>query len=470
MTAIVDSTDNAICPASGNKPINSDLLSACIHCGLCLPACPTYLATGREMESPRGRIHLLSQWNNGELPLTPRLIEHIDSCLGCLGCQTACPSGVQYGKILNQARPRLAAQNYSFKRLLLRVVFKSILPNYSLLRWMTSALIFWQKIKRSSTDSHKDKNSAQAKYDISREAHDASLTTKPPWHKRLTNRLKQWSAFLPELKGFQELPKKSWAPGAKKATMQLFSGCVMDVFYNHVNHAAIRLLTAQSFVVEHPEQTCCGALAMHAGEIDIAKNLARRNIELFEQTEGTVAVTSAGCGAMLKEYAELLHDEPAWHERALAFSARVADITSVLADNSFKRLPDTIENDLPLKVAYHAACHLAHAQNIREAPAFLLERLADDVTKIRQSTIQIIPLAEAEHCCGSAGIYNLLHPEMALAILKRKLENIAKTDADLIVTSNPGCLLQLEAGLKNAAMPVSVCHIVELLDKFYCQI
>ncbi len=426
-----DEREPGIITTGGDKPgVNLELLDACIHCGLCLPACPTYLATGREMESPRGRIYLLDLWSREKCDLTSDLARHIDSCLGCLGCQTACPSGVRYEAILNQARPHLAGLREWRSRHLMRYVFARILPDYRKLRAMGNALRLWQS------------------------AGGQRLVAAMPWLKGALGRLAQWQAFLPDVPRFQALPRQSWISGEKRGPVQLFSGCVMDVLYNQVNHACLRLLTLQRRVVGVPEQTCCGALAYHAGEVDIACDLARRNIELFEGTQGEIVVTAAGCGAMLKHYGELMKGDREWRERAREFSARVRDITECLDAGEFARTP----RPLPLKVAYHAACHLHHAQKVTEAPGRLLEALPG---------VTVLPLREAEHCCGSAGIFNLTHTELSLQVLDRKTGCVADCGADVLVTTNPGCQLQLEKGMKAAGLPVRVCHLAELLDEAY---
>lgn len=409
---------------------DSTLLSACIHCGLCLPACPTYLATGREMESPRGRIYLLSLLDKGELPADDRLVQHIDTCLGCLGCQTACPSGVQYGKILDKARPLLAKKRPAAIRQMMRFAFSKILPDYPKLNLLGKLL---RMVQITGADK---------------------IPQKVWLLKKLLGPLAEWREFLPAVPPHEPLPKQSWMSGEKLGEVQLFAGCVMDVFYNHVNHAAVRLLRLQRQVVKVPEQTCCGALAFHAGEIDIARDLAKENIELFERTKGDVVVTAAGCGAMLKEYGELLHGDAEWEMRAHDFSARVQDVTEFLADHQFATKSKPIDK----KVAYHAACHLAHAQSIREAPAKLLKQI---------DGIKLMPLEEAEHCCGSAGIYNLMHTEMSMRVLDRKMENIDNTGADVLVTTNPGCILQIQKGLRDSGSTMTACHLVELLDESF---
>ncbi len=410
--------------------IDPNLLAACIHCGLCLPACPTYLATGRETESPRGRIYLMNLWQKGEQPLTPRLAEHIESCLGCFGCQTACPSGVQYDSILNQARPYLARLRPGRVRRLMRFVFSKILPDYPRLRFLGKALRMWQ-----SSGGFK-------------------LLPKTRFVTKMTARLARWQEFLPPIPQFAPLPKQSWMSGEKRGQVQLFTGCVMDIFYNQVNHACVRLLTLQRQIVCVPDQTCCGALAHHAGENDIAEELARRNIEYFQDKPGSIVVTSAGCGAMLTEYGDVLDKDEDWREAARDFCERVVDVTEFLSDHEFAKAPRSLGG----KVAYHAACHLHHAQHVRDEPSKLLSTI---------DGLEIVALQESEHCCGSAGIFNLTHTQLSLEVLARKIDFIKETGAEIVVTTNPGCLLQLEAGAREAGLPVRVLHLAQLLDEAY---
>jgi len=360
-----------------------------------------------------------------------RMAEHLDSCLGCMGCQTACPSGVQYEKLLSQARPHLQGFKDKRARRLMALAFDKILPDYPRLRLFGKLLRIYQQSKLSK------------------------LLPSLPIPKKWKNRLQEWESFLPEVPKFSPLPSQSWQSGEKHGEVQVFAGCVMDIFYNHVNHAAIRLLTKQRKIVKVPQQTCCGALAAHAGEIEIAKRLAKENIEFFERTQGDIVVTSAGCGAMLKEYGELLEKEPDWSQRAHEFSKRIKDITESLAAGQFS----SAATALNMTVTYHAACHLSHVQKVKDAPLHLLKQIPG---------LKLVPLEEQEHCCGSAGIYNLIHTDMSLKVLDRKMDYIKDTKADVIVSTNPGCLLQLKAGVGNEHLDMKVYHLVELLDQSFC--
>jgi glycolate oxidase iron-sulfur subunit len=430
-------SDSVIEIKNGAATLSKELLDSCIHCGLCLPACPTYLATGREMESPRGRIYLLSKWQEEGGELAPRAIEHLESCLGCLGCQTACPSGVKYEAILDQARPHLAAHRNWLTRQIMRFSFGQILPHYGRLKILGIMLRAVQVLKLDS------------------------LVANLPWVKSgppLLRKIADFQMFTPVVAKHIPLAKKSWKAGAKIGSAKLFSGCVMDIFYNHVNHAALRLMVRQGTVVEVPPQTCCGALAFHAGELDIAIDLAKQNIDLFAPSTDNIVVTSAGCGAMLKHYGHLLSDDQLYREKAQSFSLRVQDISENLALGKFPAVANTGQSDCKSHMVYHAACHLAHAQGVRVQPQELLSAAA------ATTGAHLYDLPEAEHCCGSAGIYNLLNTSLSLKVLERKMNFIEDSGADVVVTSNPGCLLQLEAGVKARGLNVKVKHLAEALD------
>lgn len=392
------------------------------------------------MESPRGRIHLINQWRVGNTEMTDRLAGHIDSCLGCLGCQTACPSGVKYEEILNQTRPYLAAKRSGLARAIMRFSFKQILPRYALLRILGNLLRAWQLLFGTA---------------VLRKLRAPATT---PVGKQI-ERLIDWEAFTPVVPPQVSLPPSLVPKNANDSTqhVQLFAGCVMDVFYNHVNHASIRLLLKQGHSVDVPKQTCCGALAYHAGEEDIAIELAKQNIDKFGHTTTPVVVTSAGCGAMLKHYGHLLENDRDYAHKAELFSNRIQDITQFLGNNQFPEKPEPLAE----KTTYHAACHLAHAQNVRKEPADLLASLNTDTEN------RLVPLVESEHCCGSAGIYNLLNTRMSLKVLDRKLDHIEATGAKTVVTTNPGCMIQLQAGVRERSMPVEVKHLIEVLDEAY---
>ncbi len=436
-----------ISPATGK--IDADLLSACIHCGLCLPACPTYLATGRESESPRGRIYLLSLVEKGEAQLAGEAAEHIESCLGCLGCQTACPSGVRYEEILNQARPQLKKSRSKILRAALRFAFSRVLPNYWFLVTGAKVFRFFQLFvpkRREYGGTHSVLSGMSSS--------------------ALINRLKAYAAFVPTVPAYFPHPKRREPKKTNGPVTQLFSGCVMDVLYNQVNHATARLLTMQGCPVERNNQTCCGALAFHAGEVDIARRLAKENIEKFQSTEGKIVVTSAGCGAMLKEYGHLFASDDTWHERATEFSKRVVDVVEVLSPDRIETISPNALKAPAASVAYHAACHLAHAQGIHDEPKEILLSLQQKLSASGKD-LKLVELKEAEHCCGSAGIYNVINTELSLEVLDRKMANIEDTHAEFVVTTNPGCLLQLNAGAELSNSPVKVMHLAEFVARAY---
>lgn len=438
------SHEDKLISTTGTPTVNPSLLASCIHCGLCLPACPTYLATGREMESPRGRIHLINQWSQGNAEMTDRMAGHLESCLGCLGCQTACPSGVQYEEILNQTRPHLAARRSGFARAIMRFAFQQVLPRYNVLRFLGNLLRAWQLMFGAAV--------LKTMFGKDRLQSDSAIG-------KAINRMIDWEAFTPIVPSQVSLPPSLVPKGNSEdgAHTQLFAGCVMDVFYNHVNHASIRLMLKQGHSVDVPKQTCCGALAYHAGEEDIAIALAKKNIDYFGNSTTPVVVTSAGCGAMLKHYGHLLENDRDYAHKAELFSKRVEDVTQFLGHHQFPDKPQP----LPNKTTYHAACHLAHAQNVRKEPADLLGALNCD------SENKLVPLVESEHCCGSAGIYNLLNTRLSLKVLDRKLDYIETTGAKTVVTTNPGCMLQLQAGIRERNLPVDVKHLIEVLDEAY---
>ncbi|MDZ4834752.1 MAG: (Fe-S)-binding protein [Candidatus Melainabacteria bacterium] len=457
----IEHVDDSKLISLGAKPgIDASLLASCIHCGLCLPACPTYLATGREMESPRGRIHLINQWQQGNAKFTDRMASHIDSCLGCLGCQTACPSGVKYEEILNQTRPYLAEKRSGFARFTMRFAFKHVLPKYNLLRLAGNLLRAWQlmfgtAVLKTLIGKHSEVTHQSPVDSLNEVPHHSQ----PNRRVTLIDRLIDWEAFTPLVP-----PQVSLPPSLQPKTTsglgrhaQLFAGCVMDVFYNHVNHASIRLMLKQGHSVDVPKQTCCGALAYHAGENDIATDLAKKNIDLFGHSSTPVVVTSAGCGAMLKHYGHLLEGNKDYAHKAELFSQRVEDITEFLDAGEFPEKPKCLEET----TTYHAACHLAHAQNVRKQPEDLLQSLN------QEGENKLVPLVESEHCCGSAGIYNLLNTKMSLKVLDRKLDFIEKTGAKTVVTTNPGCMIQLQAGIRERQLPVDVKHLIEVLDEAY---
>ncbi len=428
--------------------IDQDLLNACIHCGLCLPACPTYLATGRELESPRGRIYLLNLWQQKKEPFSKRMSEHLDSCLGCFGCQTACPSGVNYEAIFNQAKVQVNAAAPFWIKIPRYLAFKWLLPNDLLLKLVGKCLRTWQQIK----------------------ADGALNSILSPFVKIWAiKEILRWQSLMPTVPVHQHLPLSKKGSDETAAAVYLFKGCIMDIFYNQVNRESIALIALSASSVLVPEQTCCGALALHSGEKELARQLAQDNINKFADSSGAVVVTASGCAAMLKGYAELFAKDDPWHDKAKAFGSRIKDLPEFLAEHDLFAINKNVNNlTEPMSIGYHAACHLSHAQGIRLAPKSLLDNFAQAINSVAgKQMIKLLPLMEEEHCCGSAGIYNLGHPVLSETILNRKIEMIKSSGVSTIVTTNPGCMLQLEAGIKQQALDIKVLHLASLLSKAY---
>lgn len=400
------------------------LMDACVHCGFCLATCPSYQEVGQEMDSPRGRIYLMKAAVEGRAPLSPATAAHFDTCLGCLACETACPSGVRYGPLIEQTRDTLErlTPRQTGDRLFRRLLF-AVLPYPARLRLLAMPMAAATFVKRRPS----------------------LLALLPPRARALV-------ALAPEQAPAADVPERTQAAGQARQRVGLVTGCVQRVFFGDVNAATIRVLAAEACEVVAPaNQGCCGALSLHGGEREQARTFARQLIAVFEAYPvDTIVVNAAGCGSTLKEYGMLLADDPAWAERARAFAARVRDLTELLAS-----LPAMApRHPLALRVAYHDACHLAHGQQIRQQPRALLAAIPG---------VEVVPVGESEICCGSAGLFNLLQPAMASSLGRRKAGQLAEAAADLIVTANPGCLLQLQASQPaDTARPV--VHIAEVLD------
>ena len=400
---------------------------ACIHCGLCLASCPTYLETGNENDSPRGRIYLMRAVQEGRLALGDTAARHIDLCLGCRACEAVCPSGVQYGDLLEHTRDHIE-KNYSrsvFQRFLRRVAIEKIFPYPARMR----LALMPAKIIRSLGIE-----------------------------KLLPKFAREAMALVPEKLARTTVPETSPAVGATRGRVGFVSGCVMSVMFSGTNAASIRLLNRAGYKVIVPQgQGCCGALFAHSGNLAAARACARQNIEVFErQNFDAIIINAAGCGSSLKEYGEWLRDDPAWGERGKSFGSKVQDLTEWLIKSG--PTLDPRPSTLSLPVTYHDACHLAHAQRITKPPRELVKAVAGKNYE---------ELPESDVCCGSAGTYNLTEAEMAGRLQARKIENILKSGARIVVTSNPGCILQIRAGLRKAGAPIEVVHIADFLED-YC--
>jgi len=410
-----------------------ELLADCVHCGFCLSTCPTYLLWGEEMDSPRGRIHLMKMASEGEIGITDTFSTHMDRCLGCMACVTACPSGVQYDKLIEATRPQVERNHPRglWDRLFRTMIF-SLFPYPNRLRLMTPLLWLYQKS-------------------------GAKRLLETPTAKRLIPaRLLGMEAILPtiRLNSLLSRPKAfNRAKSTKRRRVGLLIGCIQRVFFDDVNAATIRVLTAEGCdVVIPPTQGCCGALSIHSGREVEGLNYARGLIDTFEvYALDTIVVNVAGCGSSLKEYGHLLRDDPEYAERAKAFSASVRDITELLAELT----PVAPRHPINLRVAYHDACHLAHAQGVRRQPRDVLRAIPG---------IELTDIPEADVCCGSAGTYNLLEPATANQLGERKAQNILSMKPDMIATANPGCLLQITAALQRLDQPLPALHPVQLVD------
>jgi glycolate oxidase iron-sulfur subunit len=393
-------------------------LRECVHCGLCLSACPTYLELGTEMDSPRGRIYLVKALEEGALAATADVVRHIDLCLGCRACETACPSGVRYGSIIEDARAYLerTAPRSRLDRLR-RTAILSVFPY----RRRTRVLLALVEIARG-----------------------LGL-----W-RLLAGRIDAAALIPPRRTPGAALAPFHPAEGRERARVGLLRGCVGGELFADVNAAAVRVLTRCGVSVVVPTgQACCGALHVHAGEPDTARRFARQNLQAFPGGLDAILVTAAGCGSAMKEYGELLADDPS-RLPARHFAARVRDLTEFLAELEF---PAPLR-PLNVRATYHDACHLAHAQQVRAAPRRLLARIPG---------LELVELSEADVCCGSAGSYNLTEPAMARRLRERKIDHVAATGASCVIAANPGCALQVQAGLAARGLDLRVAHPVELL-------
>ncbi len=420
-----------------------DLLRQCIHCGFCLPTCPTYAVLGVEMDSPRGRIYQMQAVADGRATIGPEFIEHMNCCLGCRACETACPSGVQFGKLIESAREEIQLQatqhQGATERVLRKTVFGTILPSRSLTMLLFGGLKLYQ---RSGLQT------------LARKLNLMDFVPGP-----LSGKLKEPEALLPALQGGLfpgKHPIITPALGKRRYRVGFLPGCMMDQAFREINEATIRVLTANGCEVVIPqEQRCCGALHVHAGEAETGRELARANIEAFEPFAcDYIIINSAGCGSNLKEYAHLLRDDPAYAARAAAFSSKMQDISEFLAMIELNPRLGEVQR----RVTYHDACHLAHGQKIKNQPRALLKRIPG---------LELVDLKESDWCCGSAGIYNITNQEMAGQLLERKMGHIEQTRAQVVATGNPGCIMQIAYGARQRHLPLEALHPVQLLDQSY---
>jgi glycolate oxidase iron-sulfur subunit len=433
MPHTAEQTETRTSSFDAHNPPEKQYIDDCVHCGFCLPACPTYVLWGEEMDSPRGRIYMIKKAADGEAPLDSRFQKHMDNCLGCMACMTACPSGVEYNKLIEPARAQIERNlpRGLGERLFRKLIFATF-PHPGRLRWLALPLLVFQK------------SGLQA---IVRACGVLKL---------LPKRLAAMESLLPEVPAhsFERLPAVIHPAAAPRRRVGMLSGCVQQVFFPHVNAATARVLAAEGYEVVIPRaQGCCGALMVHSGLEDEAIVLAKKMIAAFEAEEvDSIVINSAGCGSSMKEYGHLLRHDPAWAERAMAFSAKCRDITELLCELE----PQAPRHPLRMRVAYHDACHLQHAQGVQAQPRRLLSGIPD---------LEVAEIPEGSLCCGSAGVYNLLQSETANQLGDRKVENLLTTGAEAVLSANPGCLLQLMNGLRRRGLKaIPAFHMVELLD------
>jgi glycolate oxidase iron-sulfur subunit len=427
---------------------------ACIHCGLCLSSCPTYLETGNENLSPRGRIYLMRAIQDGRLPVEDASVQPIDLCLGCRACEAVCPSGVEYGALLEATRDHVEKHHRRswFQSFLRRIAIEKVFPYPGRLKL---ALLPARLINKAGAAHLFPKFAREALALVPSDCQATELPELSPATPR-SSRREEALNFKSEIRNPKSEMEVSLVTPAATTRVGFVSGCAMSVMFGRTNQASVALLNrAGCDVVTPPAQVCCGALHAHGGRLDDARALARRNIAAFEPLDlDAIIINAAGCGSTLKEYGHLLAHDPQWADRAAAFSAKVKDLTEFLAANQGAWPPFRTPHSA-LRVTYHDACHLAHAQRITQPPRELVKAVAGD---------RYVELPEADVCCGSAGTYNLTEPEMAARLQRRKVENILQTGAEIVVTSNPGCILQMQAGLKAAgAGHVRVLHIADYL-------
>ena len=438
-TATTDAQAPLANPAVANPALAKDrpsweLLSTCVHCGLCLNHCPTYKVLSNEMDSPRGRIYQVLQVNEGKMEMGDTFVTHIDRCLGCVACEVACPSGVKYGRIVERARAQIE-QGYKrpwLQRVLRDFFYKKVIPNFVMLRRVAGLMRLYQ---RSGLQTLIRKSGILKLLGVAD--------------------LDKLSPQIDEEFFFDEIGKIFPAAGEKRGQVAFVAGCINNVAFSHLNRATVNVLTQNGIEVHIPAgQGCCGALHAHAGLRDEARELARHNIGIFLGGDYDAIVTNAaGCGSNMKEYDDLLENDPAYLGRAKEFKAKMKDVTEYLAGIGLLAPKKKIEQ----KVAYQDPCHLANAQRIKAQPRELLKAIG----------CQLVELPHSDQCCGSAGVYNVAQNELSMKILERKMEDVTSVSSDMLVTANVGCMIQLRAGVKDRGLQLPVKHVIELLDEAY---
>jgi glycolate dehydrogenase iron-sulfur subunit len=450
---IVETTQNSL-----HTTLDAEMekILGCIHCGLCLPACPTYQQLGNENDSPRGRIFLMRAVAEGRLNADSESFErHIDLCLGCRACETACPAGVRYGSLLESARETILEQKTgrgsTLQKTLLKLTLRHVFPHPKRLK-LVFALSRFLRDNRLIRFAYR-KGLARRIAPKADFALSLLMTTAPDGETERHGDMETWR------QGDKETTPTPYSPLPTPHSVSVFTGCVMEGLFKHVNDATKRVLAANGCELDGVEaQVCCGALHAHAGDLETARALARRNIDAFERFlaangSATIIINAAGCGALLKEYGELLKDDPQYADRAKRFSAGVRDVTEYLASGDIRR-----GAEINRRVTYDAPCHLYHAQRVTTAPQQVLASIPG---------LEYRQLEGMQDCCGGAGVYNLSEPEMSESLLADKIGKAQATEAEVLATANPGCHMQLGAGARMFNADCSVAHVVELLDESY---
>jgi glycolate oxidase iron-sulfur subunit len=424
----------------GSHRSYADLIADCVHCGFCLPACPTYVSWGNEMDSPRGRIDLMKGVHEGAIALDESVIPHFDRCLGCMACVTACPSGVRYDLLIEETRAKIEDEHKRepLDRGFRELVF-ALFPHPERLKRLAPLLYLFRKSG------------------LQRLAQRGGLSNLLP------KRLRQLEELTPPLEFSQlrvPLPVHTPARAARRGTVALIAGCVQRVFFPNVNASTIRVLAAEGFDVVVPrDQGCCGALSLHAGRAAESADFGRALLDRFAPAEDpraldgyeAIIINAAGCGSTLKQYDTLFAGDPVYGARAAAFTAKIRDVNEFLA--GIESIAP--RKRAPIRVAYHDACHLAHAQRIRDEPRALLCSIPG---------LELVEIPQGEQCCGSAGVYNLLEPDSAAEIGERKVDNILSVAPQLLASANPGCTLQIRSLLARRGIDLPAAHPIEILD------
>ncbi|SDM71451.1 glycolate oxidase iron-sulfur subunit [Fictibacillus solisalsi] len=418
-----------------SDPPDENKWADCVHCGMCLESCPTYELTGQEQHSPRGRVHLIKSVAEGKIEVNEQFMDPVFACLDCRACTTACPADVDVGGLIEEARGQIrqAIPLTGYRKTVSNFFLHRLFPHQNRLNTVGGLLKFYQK-------------SGMQK-----------VVRKTGLLKIMPDHLAEMEGIMPELT--QPVRKKYKnqnvikAKGKTKHEVALLTGCVMDVMFSDINEATINVLTRNGNDVVIPQnQTCCGALHVHAGDREMGRKLAKQNIEAFNDAK-KIIVNAAGCGCMMKEYAELFREEPEWHEKALSFSAKVEDVSKYLHDTGYEQP----QAEIKTRITYHDACHLAHGQGVRQEPRNILLDIPG---------VEMVHMPNADRCCGSAGIYNITNPEMAGAVLESKMENVPD-DVEMISMGNPGCMLQMAMGVQKYGRNQKIVHTVQLLDWAY---